>query len=114
LDDERPEEIKRSETLQRRVEAYIEQGLVPIPVAPRDKKPLIKWDRYQDEPPKPGAVDEWFRTYPNANVGLICGPASKGFIALDIDDEATYQKLEAITERIKQKILGGQPPPNTS
>jgi len=94
----------------RQIAAYVDQGLVPIPVVPRGKVPLIEWDRLQDEPPEPGAVEGWFRTYPNANVGLICGPASKGFIVLDIDDKVTYQVLEAIekwSERTPVARTGG-------
>jgi len=85
-----------SESESRRAGKYIEQGLVPIPVASRDKKPLIKWDRYQDEPPKPSTICGWFKKFRNANVGLICGPVGRGFTVLDIDDADTYLKLEAV------------------
>ena len=31
--------------------AYLALGLHPIPCAPRSKRPLVKWEPYQTEPP---------------------------------------------------------------
>ena len=51
---------------------YRQRGLSVIPVGP-DKKPLVKWDAFQDEPPHADQVDEWWTRWPEANVGIITG-----------------------------------------
>lgn len=92
------------------VAGYIELGLVPIPISPGGKNPLVKWDRYQDEAPQAAQVTEWFTKNPSANIGLVTGPVSGGLIVLDIDDPHIYLQLEAIEkwqERTRVVRTGG-------
>ena len=55
-----------------------------IPLRPRDKRPLISWEMYQDHGPTPSEVDAWFRHWPRANLGIVTGRVSS-LIVLDID-----------------------------
>jgi hypothetical protein len=56
-----------------------------IPIAPRGKKPLIEWKKYQEE----FSWDErekWKKEWPDMNYGLVCGSIS-GVVAIDFDGE---------------------------
>jgi len=63
---------------------YLSYGWSVIPFRPRDKRPLVPWRRYQDEPPTRAQVDAWFTDHPDANVGIVTGAVS-GLVVLDID-----------------------------
>lgn len=64
---------------------YLARGLAPIPNRPRDKKPLIDgWQRFSDGLPTEAEVCEWWSRWSSANIGLVCGPASR-LLVLDID-----------------------------
>ena len=69
---------------------YRSHGLVPIPLAPRSKRPLVRW--------KP---DDWVGTdtdlgpylsRPDLNWGIRCDPH---FVVLDFDAEADYHRFMA-------------------
>ncbi|MGO4734272.1 bifunctional DNA primase/polymerase [Paenibacillus sp. 2KB_22] len=54
------------------------------------KSPLIKWkDR---NIPSDQEVQDWFKRWPNANLGLVLGN-DKGLVALDIDGEYGHRQL---------------------
>ena len=61
---------------------YLAMGLHPIPAD--GKRPLVDWKGYQSEPPHADQVDEWWRRWPNANVGLVVG---RGLIVVDLDGD---------------------------
>lgn len=79
---------------------YAKRGWSLIPVG-RDKKPLIKWEPYQDAPANEDQLREWFTKYPNANIGLVTGAVS-GIVAVDID---SAEGGKAIQEYIPNSIL---------
>ncbi len=54
-----------------------------IPVG-KDKKPLIKWEKYQKELPTPEQIIEWYQKNSQANIAVITGKLS-GIMAIDID-----------------------------
>ena len=64
---------------------YREQGFSVIPVK-QDKKPYIKWERYQTEKAEPDTILKWWKLHPDANVGIITGAIS-GIDVLDADSE---------------------------
>ena len=61
---------------------YLERNLHPIPVEPRGKRPLVKWQKYQQTPPTDVELTAWFDVDPAPNIGLILG---RGIIAVDLD-----------------------------
>lgn len=62
---------------------YARRGWSVIPVG-RDKKPLVKWEPYQDVPASEEAITEWWTKWPDANIGVITGAVS-GIVVVDID-----------------------------
>lgn len=69
---------------------YLALGLHPIPCAPRSKRPLIEWRRYQDVPPLPEELDVWWGDAPDANVALVLG---RGTFAVDLDGGPDAERL---------------------
>jgi hypothetical protein len=67
---------------------YYDAGLMPMPV--RDKIPLVKWGEFHEQRPERAVVEGWFRTYPNADIGVVTGPVS-GILVLDVDGEEGRQ-----------------------
>lgn len=69
---------------------YLRLGLHPIPCAPRSKRPLVEWKRYQTDPPLADEVEVWWETTPDANVALVLG---RGTFAVDLDGGSAAQQL---------------------
>lgn len=83
--------------------SYLARGWSVLPVCPPDhtrcskwhsencrapgKAPLVAWQPYQTELPTDDDLATWFDFWPNANIGVACGPVSK-LIAIDVDGEA--------------------------
>lgn len=64
---------------------YVRQGWSVIPLTPGDKRPLLpSWQEFQSRRATEKEVSEWWRKYPNANIGLVTGAVS-GFMVLDLD-----------------------------
>lgn len=55
-----------------------------IPMRARDKRPLIKWQQYQQHLASEDEIREWYQRWPNANIGIVTGMVS-GLVVLDID-----------------------------
>ncbi len=74
------------------------RGWSPIPLRPRDKRPLLPWEPYRHRRPRPGELVAWRRRWPEANVGVVTGALS-GLVVLDVDPdkggEASLAELEA-------------------
>ncbi|MGE5147630.1 MAG: bifunctional DNA primase/polymerase [Candidatus Eiseniibacteriota bacterium] len=63
---------------------YRAAGWSVVPVRPHDKRPLIEWERYQRELASPATVAEWYKRWPDANVGVVTGEISN-LVVIDID-----------------------------
>jgi KaiC/GvpD/RAD55 family RecA-like ATPase len=61
---------------------YHGQGLHPIPVEPKGKRPLVPWKDFQTTQPTIVQLVEWWTSTPDANVGLVLG---RGMFAVDVD-----------------------------
>jgi hypothetical protein len=69
---------------------YLRLGYHPIPCGPRSKRPLVKWEPYQQTAPLPEEVETWWSQWPDANVALVLG---RGTFAVDLDGGADAQRL---------------------
>lgn len=65
-------------------ERYRARGWSVLPVRPREKRPLVKWEALQTTPPTREQVAGWYRRWPDANVGIVTGEISN-LIVIDVD-----------------------------
>lgn len=63
---------------------YRAAGWSVVPLRPHDKRPLVDWERFQHERASPAAIAEWYKRWPDANVGVVTGEISN-LVVLDID-----------------------------
>lgn len=64
--------------------AYAERGWSVIPVAPKDKMPLVAWAEFQTRRATGAEIRRWFERWKRANVGIVTGAVS-GLVVLDVD-----------------------------
>lgn len=78
-----------SQSLKSRALQYtLTDGYSIIPVG-LDKRPLLaSWKEYQMRLPTEKEIENWWKKWPNANIGIVTGKIS-GIIVIDID---TYKK----------------------
>ena len=62
---------------------YLKNKMSVIPVG-KDKKPLINWKEYQNRIATIEEIDQWFKTYPDMQIGIVTGKISR-IIVVDID-----------------------------
>jgi hypothetical protein len=76
---------------------YRRLGWSVIPIAPRGKQPLVRWQVYQHRQPHAPEVSDWFRQWPDANLAIVTGVVS-GLVVLDVDPrhggDASLRELE--------------------
>jgi len=72
---------------------YRRRGFSVIPIKPRDKRPLIAWEKYQNEAPTEHQITEWFKKWPGANVALVTGIISD-CVVVDVDSQEAKDKLK--------------------
>ena len=63
-------------------------GIAIIPLAPKTKKPLVRWRDYQTRLPTEAELLRWFYPGNSRNVAAVCG--WRGLTVLDFDDAASY------------------------
>jgi len=74
-------------------ELYLELGLCVIPVAFRQKRPIIPWEPYQHTRPTHEAIRTWFGDHKFLNIGIVCGPVSDNVTILDFDKTDAYHRF---------------------
>ena len=62
---------------------YLSQGFSVIPVG-QDKKPLLKWEEFQQRKPAEEEIKKWAESYSNLNIGIVTGSIS-GIVVVDIE-----------------------------
>ena len=94
--------------------AYLARGWAAIPIEPEGKRPLVRWEAYQHDPPSEQDIEHWFRQWPEANVGIVTGAVS-GLVVLDVDPqhggEESLRDLERrfgpLAETLEARTGGG-------
>lgn len=69
---------------------YLDYGWSIIPALKKLKKPTISWKPYQDTLPTPEEVEQWWKTWPDAEAALITGQLS-GIVIVDCDSDSAIQ-----------------------
>ena len=84
-----------------------------IPIRAYDKRPLIKWQEFQQRRASESEINEWYQQWTNANVGIVTGKVS-GIIVLDIDPQhggdkslANWEKQHGSLPRTVEIKTGG-------
>jgi hypothetical protein len=63
---------------------YLDRGWAVVPITAGAKQPLVRWQAFQDRLPTGEEVEDWFRHWPDAGVGIVTGAVSN-LVVLDID-----------------------------
>ena len=67
------------------------KGFSIIPVG-RDKRPLVKWERYQKERADEEQIQHWFEQYPQMNIGVVTGAIS-GIVVIDVESGGSTKEF---------------------
>jgi hypothetical protein len=81
----RPRTDSAEEMSQIALEYVAKSGLSVIPVGPR-KTPHVKWKEYQERRASPAEIQQWYRKWPNAGIGIVTGVLSD-LVVIDIDGD---------------------------
>lgn len=73
---------------------YSKRNLSVIPVG-QDKVPLISWREFQERIASEEEIKEWWRKYPQANVGIVTGEISN-LTVLDCDSQLAHEYVQQI------------------
>jgi len=80
---------------------YWDAGYSIVPIRPDGKKqPAVEWKQYQRQRMDREKVEEFFHSNPHCGIGIVCGPVSKGFTALDLENEEVFQY---VTKKIQKE-----------
>jgi len=74
---------------------YYDAGLNILPLVPRNKFPIIKWERYEKERARREDVISWWTKQPEANIGIITGEINN-LVVVDVDKEQGKKSLEIL------------------
>ena len=78
-------------------------SIIPLMTGKDGKRPAISaWNRFCERLPTHEEIEVWVSQFPNGNIGLVCGPASR-LVAVDIDTD------DPIILEIIEKILPASP-----
>lgn len=87
--------------------AYLRLGWSVIPIRPRDKRPMVRWQRYQSVRADARQLEDWFERWPDANLGVVTGAVS-GLLVLDIDPthegDHSLERLEQSHGRLPRTV----------
>jgi hypothetical protein len=86
---------------------YLKRGWPIVAVAPRAKRPIVKWEPFQHQLPTEEQVRGWFTRWPDANLSVVTGEVS-GLVVLDVDPrhggEESLAGLESRHGKLPQTI----------
>jgi hypothetical protein len=79
--------------------SYRARGWSVVPAAERGKRPIVRWQPFQDSPPDEADLRKWFARWPDANLAVVTGAVS-GLVVLDVDrGHGGDDSLAALEER---------------
>jgi hypothetical protein len=100
-----PEQIaKRNQpnALANAAQWYAMNNMKIFPIAAGQKNPpLGKWG--SEASCDPDRIKAWWRKWPNANIGLVCG---EFFDVIDLDDVEAIQEFKSMPKHLQPHILG--------
>jgi hypothetical protein len=73
---------------------YANSGFSVIPIKP-DKKPFVKWEKYQKRRPTVDEISHWWDKWPRALIGIVTGQIS-GLFVVDCDTVDGYNSIEKL------------------
>jgi len=74
---------------------YLSRGFSIIPLKPRSKEPLIKWEEYQKRQPTLAEISTWFSNNANLNLGIVTGSVSN-LAVIDVDGPEGQASIRAL------------------
>src|SRR5574341_338260 len=74
---------------------YHKHGFSVIPIKPRDKTALIKWEPYQSNRAAEGDIRAWCAKWPDGNLAIVTGAIS-GLVVIDLDSQEAKDKLKEL------------------
>jgi len=87
--------------------AGLKRGWSVVPVMPRAKRPIIRWEVFQHRKASEEEARGWFRRWPDANLSLVTGALS-GVVVLDVDPrhggDDSLARLEAANGALPQTV----------
>ena len=86
-------EVTADGQLQKNRPVIDDLGFSIIPV--KDKRPLISWQKYQQEKATTEEVDSWLQRFNDFDIGIVTGPIS-GIFVLDVDGEEGKATLKSM------------------
>lgn len=81
---------------------YEKLGFSVIPVK-QDKQPLVRWEKFQKERAGETQIKEWFKQFPNANIGVVTGEIS-GIVVIDVEKGG---KIDGLPPTVCSQTGGG-------
>lgn len=60
------------------------RGWSVLPLRPHEKRPLVRWEGFQSVHASAIEIADWFRRWPDANLGVVTGEISN-LVVLDVD-----------------------------
>jgi len=79
-----------------------EYGLSVIPLAFKDKRPIVEWKEYQERLPSDEELTKWFKGK-KRNIAIICGRVSGGLVVVDFDSK---EKFTDFIMKLKNASIG--------
>lgn len=85
--------------------SYLARGWSVLPLRPRDKRPMRRWEEWQHARPSEPQVRAWFTAWREMNLGIVTGAVS-GLVVLDVDAKSGGEE-----SLIGEEALSGPLPP---
>jgi hypothetical protein len=111
---ERTRRIESMGSINEAVREYIGRGWSIIPIRTGDKRPLVRWEEFQDRHASEAEACGWLRQWPQAGIAVVTGGIS-GLIVVDVDPghrgDESLEKLErehgALATTVECRTGGG-------
>ncbi len=87
------------------IDFYRKQGFNFIPIAYGEKRPIVKWEQYEQQLATEQEIQEWFlKSAGMLNIAIVCGKISENLVVVDFDT-GTVQKAVKEAEKVFGKNI---------